>query len=236
MYFSKVLVNPELRKSRAMLADPHITHGMVTKAVPPHMQSSGDGRILWRADRGDTETALYLVTPVQPRLDHIVEQVGWPSAPAQTTDYVRFLDSLRRGQEYAFKVTLNPVKAIKDEQGKQHKVPHVSVKHQMQWFLERTDGWGFRIPNASNDNQESAELVEVLMSDFPKNVNIVRREELRFNRRNGENGTNRVVHRVATFEGVLEVTDPEQLRHSLSHGMGRAKAYGCGLMTLARVQ
>ena len=39
---------------------------------------------------------------------------------------------------------------------------------------------------------------------------------------------------LATFEGVLEVTDPDALRHGLVHGIGRGKAYGCGLMTLAR--
>lgn len=235
MYFSKVLINPELRKSRAMLADPHITHGMATKAVPPHLQNSDDGRILWRIDRNDTETALYLVTPVQPRLDHIVEQVGWPSAPAQTTDYVRFLDSLTRGQEFAFTVTLNPVKAIKDEQGRRHKVPHVSAKHQMQWFLDRVEGWGFRIANSADDDQDTAVGVESSLNGIPANVNIVRREELRFNRKNSHAGRDRVVHRVATFEGLLEVADAEQLRHALCHGMGRAKAYGCGLMTLARV-
>ena len=38
----------------------------------------------------------------------------------------------------------------------------------------------------------------------------------------------------ATFEGHLEVTDVAALRHALNHGVGRAKAYGCGLLTLAR--
>jgi len=34
--------------------------------------------------------------------------------------------------------------------------------------------------------------------------------------------------------GRLEVDDVELFRHALLNGMGRAKAYGCGLMTLAR--
>ena len=38
---------------------------------------------------------------------------------------------------------------------------------------------------------------------------------------------------VATFEGVLIVTDPENLRSALTAGIGPAKAYGCGLLTLA---
>nr|WP_298379535.1 type I-E CRISPR-associated protein Cas6/Cse3/CasE [uncultured Halomonas sp.] len=32
------------------------------------------------------------------------------------------------------------------------------------------------------------------------------------------------------YEGLLEVTDPGQLIETLAHGLGRAKAFGCGLM------
>ena len=38
----------------------------------------------------------------------------------------------------------------------------------------------------------------------------------------------------ATYEGRLEVTDPLMLRQALTHGIGPAKGYGCGLLTLAR--
>jgi CRISPR system Cascade subunit CasE len=37
----------------------------------------------------------------------------------------------------------------------------------------------------------------------------------------------------AVFEGRLDVTDPIALRHALTHGIGPAKGYGCGLLTLA---
>ena len=43
-----------------------------------------------------------------------------------------------------------------------------------------------------------------------------------------------VTIQMATFQGVLEVRDPARLRACLVGGMGRSKAYGCGLMTLAR--
>lgn len=38
-----------------------------------------------------------------------------------------------------------------------------------------------------------------------------------------------------TFEGVLTITEAELFRKALIDGIGRAKAYGCGLMTLARI-
>lgn len=37
------------------------------------------------------------------------------------------------------------------------------------------------------------------------------------------------------YEGLLEVTDPERLSETLQNGIGRAKAFGCGLLLLRRV-
>lgn len=36
------------------------------------------------------------------------------------------------------------------------------------------------------------------------------------------------------YEGLLEVADPGRLIEALSHGLGRAKAFGCGLLLLRR--
>ena len=40
---------------------------------------------------------------------------------------------------------------------------------------------------------------------------------------------------VLDFDGVLTVTDPQMFLVALAAGFGRAKAYGCGLMLIARV-
>lgn len=40
---------------------------------------------------------------------------------------------------------------------------------------------------------------------------------------------------VAEYEGVLQITDLEAFKSMLVNGLGRGKAYGCGLLTLARL-
>ena len=40
----------------------------------------------------------------------------------------------------------------------------------------------------------------------------------------------------STFEGMLTVTDRDAFVHALTHGIGRAKGYGCGLLTIAPVR
>jgi len=68
-------------------------------------------------------------------------------------------------------------------------------------------------------------------------VMVVHRERPVFNRRRSEGeGRDRVTINRTVYEGVLRITDPESLRRALIAGIGRSKAYGCGLMTLARVR
>jgi CRISPR system Cascade subunit CasE len=49
-------------------------------------------------------------------------------------------------------------------------------------------------------------------------------------------GQRQVTVATATFEGVLRIDDPATFRTVLTNGIGHAKAYGCGLMTLAAPQ
>ncbi len=49
------------------------------------------------------------------------------------------------------------------------------------------------------------------------------------------NGRQRLLFNSARFEGVLEVTDGERLAEALREGIGPAKAFGFGLLSLARI-
>ncbi|WEV73650.1 type I-E CRISPR-associated protein Cas6/Cse3/CasE [Bifidobacterium sp. ESL0798] len=40
----------------------------------------------------------------------------------------------------------------------------------------------------------------------------------------------------ALFDGLLEVADAEKFRHALCFGVGRAKGFGCGLLTVAPIK
>lgn len=40
-------------------------------------------------------------------------------------------------------------------------------------------------------------------------------------------------HSLIQFDGHATITDPDHLRHAVTHGIGKAKAYGAGLLTLA---
>ncbi|KFF48381.1 CRISPR-associated protein Cse3 [Gammaproteobacteria bacterium MFB021] len=48
-------------------------------------------------------------------------------------------------------------------------------------------------------------------------------------------GANPIRYSSVDYEGLLDVTDPARLSETLAQGVGRAKAFGCGLLLLRRV-
>ena len=55
---------------------------------------------------------------------------------------------------------------------------------------------------------------------------------------NVSKGRSRNAHQVSlytvTYEGILKITDVGLFRETLLKGIGRGKAYGCGMLTVAR--
>ncbi|WP_420719519.1 type I-E CRISPR-associated protein Cas6/Cse3/CasE [Streptomyces sp. NRRL S-481] len=95
---------------------------------------------------------------------------------------------------------------------------------------QRCERHGFSIPDAT-----ATPLVPGLQTEGDDLsagpvVTIVSHDILRFRKR--PDGP-RVTLSTATFEGRLRVTDPDTLRASLLGGIGPAKGYGQGLLTLA---
>nr|WP_246300524.1 type I-E CRISPR-associated protein Cas6/Cse3/CasE [Actinopolyspora biskrensis] len=217
---TKMPLNPRRRGARKLLGSPQALHAAVQAGFADPSPTE-EGRVLWRLDTyGQHRVVLYTATPEKPDFTHVVEQVGWPTTEAwQTRDYDDLLDSLRPGQHWQFRLTANPVRSGRREGWETTKpLGHVTVKQQEQWLLDRASRLGFRLLTTEGDTEGDAE----------PELAVVDRSTRRFERKG-----NQVTVSTATFEGHLEVTDTAALRHSLTFGIGRAKAYGCGLLTLA---
>lgn len=212
MYLTKFPINRVRRGALKLLGSPQAMHAAVLSAFPPTPAPS-EGRVLWRVDRDGPSTVLYLLSPSRPDLTHLVEQAGWPASdaePWQTRSYETLLARLTVGQEWAFRLRANPVKAAKDI-GK--RVPHVTVDQQIGWLQSRCEGHGFTIPDGQ----------------FGPAVTVTERGVVSFGRAGG-----RVTLATAQFDGLLVIKDLEAFRSALMNGIGRAKGYGCGLLTIVR--
>jgi CRISPR system Cascade subunit CasE len=218
MYLSRIELNTRRKGTMTALASPQKLHAAVESSFP--LSTEKDGRNLWRIDKLGNALYLLVISNGKPDFSHIVEQFGWPSAEQkwETKNYVQLMERIEAGQRWQFRLRANPVHSVKQASGIQTQEPakrgkvyaHVTVQQQEQWLLERAAKYGFKLQEGS--------------------FRVVQQEVRRFMRRRKP-----VTLGIATFEGILEVADAMLFLRALACGIGRAKAYGCGLLTIARV-
>lgn len=123
--------------------------------------------------------------------------------------------SLKLDQKLRFLLVANPVKTIDDERGRKNskeeikkcRVPLINEEAQREWIIRKL---------------EKAALFESLMID--------NRSPLYF-RKNRDNRTGKI--QPVIFQGVIKVQDAIALQDLVRWGIGPAKAFGCGLLSLA---
>lgn len=216
--FTKMLICPGKREGRKMLTNPNVLHARVSQAFLDQ-KADQKSRVLWRLDRRDHEHILYIVGSEKPELEVLHDDAGWPEAPPQIADYDRFLTNLKKGQRWWFEVVANPTESKATERGKRGKiVAHVTVEHQLEWLRRKANMHGFALPESG--------------LGVPR---VTERKFLDFGRDDPYKAKRRSRVKISTvrFAGELEVTDVEALRGALRNGIGRAKGYGCGLLTVA---
>lgn len=109
-------------------------------------------------------------------------------------------------ERYRFKVIINPTRR---NSASRKLVPVKGRDAIAAWFCERaTASWGFAVDTA---------LLQV------DNVELQQ-----FKHKSGREITIAQAH----LQGVLKVTDRERFKVSFSRGVGRARAYGCGLLQI----
>ena len=234
MFLTKIDLDPARRLARKYLGSPQVMHAVVLRATGGD-DGDGPGRVLWRADRGPATTTLYLLSPSEPDCTQIVAEAGAAGTRSLTLDYSPFLATLDVGQVWAFRLTANPsYSAPRGPEVRGKRYGHVTVEQQRRWLIERTPRYGFELVPVSGAAATGADADAIAAS---ASVVVVRRERPVFRRRNPDRDRrDRVTINRTVYEGVARVTDPDALRHALVAGIGRSKAYGCGLMTLARVR
>ena len=126
-----------------------------------------------------------------------------------------------QGQQLRFRLRANPVKSIADNSkgtkignnGKEYvkrvRVPLIHEEEQQAWLERKLEG---------------AALLDQLI--------IQREMPLRFSKPDGKQHMAGKVQPVL-FDGVLVVQDPQALLDCLQQGIGPAKSFGCGLLSLA---
>lgn len=231
MFLTRFRFNTARMGTRRLLSSPQNLHAAVMASFADRPEHRGEGpRVLWRLDhQSRSEVLLYVVSPDRPDLTHLVEQAGWPTTGGwQTKPYAPFLARLATDDTWAFRLTANPVHSIRRHDAEPTKrTAHVTPRHQLDWLLKRQTDAGFAVVEKPEPRPDGL--------DGPWHEVVVHnRSDLAFGKKNESDAA---VHKVrltrVTFDGRLRVLDPDAFRRTLTCGLGKAKAYGCGLMTLA---
>lgn len=208
-WFTEIRLNSSRRDTFKILQSTEALHAMLENTLPS-TPAERESRLLWRLDDTSTGKLVYMVTDTKPDSSGIVESVGWPGYDAEQTirsiEYDRLLDKLEAGDEFFFRCAVNPVKRRKSDQ----KLIPLIKRDLVDWISCRMEASGIRID--ADDLRKVSEETD------------------RFNKKGGH----MVTLRRATFEGRCVIADPDKARTALINGIGRGKAYGCGLITLSR--
>jgi len=124
-----------------------------------------------------------------------------------TRDLMPLMSALTTGSHIQFRVVLNPVKAAgKDQRWK--RTPIVNT-------LDDPDA----ITQFGLDQLTRAGLESITLTDLPR-TDLVRAKTALW---------------TAQYDGHAFVANPDWLRDAIRTGIGRSKAYGCGLLSIAIV-
>lgn len=210
MYLSRLTLNPRNKAVRREVTSPYELHRTLMRAID---HAPDEERLLFRIEpeRGLGGPKVLVQTRlVEPQWAPLLANTYLLRADGPT----RFQPTLDAGVKMRFRLTSNPVKKV---EGKRIPLLHShhdnpSMKTYWDWLQRQSERHGFRVLDAH---------------DAPFRTGRRENDTKRYSK-------TKIPHFGVRFDGVLEVVDPVALSRAIEHGIGPAKAFGFGLLSVAR--
>lgn len=218
MFLSKLVINTSNPIGLRSLIDPYEAHRTIWRGFP-NAVDDGPGRVLFRLEH--RKNPPYLVALVQSCLEPNWQPLlqGNIILSAESKEFtLKIIEDLTRvGQLLHFRLKANPTArkivddSQRDEKGrpKRGRVGIFGEDRQKAWLAGKAAKGGFKLVecyiSAKEDSNSSKPSVK-----------------------------EKIKHLAVTFEGILEVTDTEIFHATLEQGIGSAKGFGFGLLSIAR--
>lgn len=167
--------------------------------------------VLFRAEDTPTGTHLLLQSTYQPDVGRLPD--GYGTAVSRPLDPL--LDALRPGLAIRYRCVASPVRKPGATTRAAYGLPAVialSGAAADEWWARQAEACGLRTLTLTSQQLDG----------------------IRGQRgKSGAAAKQRISHNRTRFDGTALITDAELLRTKLVEGIGRAKAYGCGLLSIA---
>ncbi len=212
MYLSKLILNPKSNQVRKEIINPYEMHRTLLRAFP-EKEAGGPGRVLFRVDVNHK-------TGIPVLLIQSDKEPDWSCINGKNTNYLLRTDdtnpitknihasfeNINTRDLFHFRLQANPTKRRKDN-GK--RIGLYKEKEQYDWLVRKSDKAGFKILNISIIPQGIIESKKFKDDENAKRYFSV------------------------IFEGIIRVTDKQKFISTLKSGIGSAKAFGFGLLSIA---
>lgn len=210
MYLSRLQLNPTSRTLwRDVIDQPYRLHQLVMQGFPDGVRRE-EANVLHRLDQTHSGVMLLVQSDLPPDWSTLQEGLLQSSDPfdPHPNPAVRQMNGieLENGRILHFRLRANPTKRLSSGKGNKPgpRVQLVREDEQMEWLRRKAEQSGFRLIDA-HINPEGKQ------TDYRKKLTIY----------------------TMLVDGRLQITDAAKFTAALRNGIGPAKAFGCGLLSLA---
>lgn len=229
MFLSRLVPDVRSREARRDLADIVDLHRTLMRAFPQTAETSARSAfdLLFRVEGDGARPCVLVQSAVRP--DWTLLSDGWLLDELQepgngaVIELVRAWSTVTSGQELRFRLVANPSRKVKPtDTGKRHsaRVPLRSDEDRIAWLARKGRQNGFDLVAVNDDPDVPDTRVT------PTGTRIGHKRE--------DGGAHAVTFDTCCFDGRLRVTDLDRFLTGLRKGIGPEKAYGCGLLSIAR--
>ncbi|PWI05757.1 type I-E CRISPR-associated protein Cas6/Cse3/CasE [Streptomyces sp. NWU339] len=213
VWLTRIIPDPRSREARRDTAGAVDLHRRLMSLFPSDAgpQARAHFNVLFRTEDTPTGPHILMQSTHQPDPTRLPD--GYGSHLTRPLDAL--LDALRPGLTIHYRCVANAVRKPGATTRTAYNLPAVvplSGAAADEWWLRQADTCGLK-PLALHSQPLDAA------------------QGLRGTRNSG--AQHRVRHARTRFDGTAAIIDPDQLRTKITEGIGRGKAYGCGLLTIA---
>ena len=209
MYLSKLLLDPRNRRVQSEIGNRYELHRTLTVQFPEENRKDID--LLYRLelinDYRRDEITLFVQTQPQPHWDALFNAGMVTSNPE-----VKFFElDFSVGDRFYFRLLGNPTMRKSQPDGKSKRVGLYTQEEQQAWLSRKARQAGF-------------EVLVVNLRDFGLIESYKKKNDK----------TYMIKHLAVQFDGSLKVINPNKFKSAIKNGIGSAKAFGFGLLSLAK--
>ncbi|SOE31852.1 type I-E CRISPR-associated protein Cas6/Cse3/CasE [Streptomyces sp. OK228] len=216
VWLTRIVPDPRSRDARRDLSGNDSAMGLHRRLMSLYPSDAGpDPRarfgVLFRVEDTPTGPHILLQSTHEPDLTRLPDSYG----QSVTRPLDPLLDALKPGLTIRYRCTASPVRKPGATTRALYSLPAVVPLNGPaadEWWTRQADAAGLKPLTLHPHPLDAAQGVRT---------------------NNGSSEKQRIRHNRTRFDGSAAITDPDLLRQKITEGIGRGKAYGCGLLSIA---